>query len=60
MLTLADDIEELKNICACGRKATMNVRIDDRGARITAGEQVAIEGAVRYIQTCGRCFYDTP
>jgi thymidine kinase len=38
----------------------MNVRIDDRGARITAGEQVAIEGAVRYIQTCGRCFYDTP
>jgi thymidine kinase len=59
LLTLADDIEELKNICACGRKATMNVRIDDRGARITEGEQVAIEGAVRYIQTCGRCFYDS-
>jgi len=59
LLTLADDIEELKNICACGRKATMNVRIDDRGERITEGEQVAIEGTVRYIQTCGRCFYDT-
>jgi thymidine kinase len=59
LLTLADDIEELKNICACGRKATMNVRIDDRGTRITEGEQVAIEGAARYIQTCGRCFYDT-
>ena len=58
LLTLADDIEELKNICACGRKATMNVRIDDRGDRITEGEQVAIEGTVRYIQTCGRCFYD--
>ncbi len=57
LLTLADDIEELKNICACGRKATMNVRIDDRGDRITAGEQIAIEGNVRYIQTCGRCFY---
>jgi thymidine kinase len=57
LLTLADDIEELKNICACGRKATMNVRIDDRGERITEGEQVAIEGTVRYIQTCGRCFY---
>jgi len=60
LLTLADDIEELKNICACGRKATMNVRVDERGARITEGQQVAIEGAVRYIQTCGRCFYNTP
>jgi thymidine kinase len=58
LLTLADDIEELKNICACGRKATMNVRIDERGDRITEGEQVAIEGSVRYIQTCGRCFYE--
>jgi len=57
LLTLADDIEELKNICACGRKATMNVRIDERGERITDGEQIAIEGTVRYIQTCGRCFY---
>jgi thymidine kinase len=35
----------------------MNVRIDDNGGRITEGEQVAIEGQVRYIQTCGRCFY---
>src|ERR1700679_3047972 len=51
LLTLADDIEELKNICACGRKATMNVRIDDRGERITDGEQTANEGAERYIQT---------
>ena len=57
LLTLADDIEELKNICACGRKATMNVRIDERGGRVTEGEQVAIEGATRYIQTCGACFY---
>ncbi len=58
LLALADSIEELKNICTCGRKATMNVRIDEHGNRITEGEQVAIEGATRYIQTCGRCFYD--
>src|SRR3984885_11133284 len=57
LLALADDIEELKNICACGRKATMNVRLDDRGKRITDGDQIAIEGSVRYIQTCGACFY---
>lgn len=57
LLTLADSIEEIKTICACGRKATMNVRLDESGARITQGAQVAIEGEARYIQTCGRCFY---
>jgi thymidine kinase len=57
LLTLADSIEEIKTICACGRKATMNVRLDEAGKRITEGSQIAIEGEVRYIQTCGRCFY---
>jgi len=57
LLALADDIEELKTVCACGRKATMNVRVDDAGNRITEGEQIAIDGTARYIQTCGRCFY---
>ena len=57
LLALADSVEEIKTICACGRKATMNVRVDERGARITEGEQVAIEGVWRYLQTCGRCFY---
>lgn len=57
LLALADSIEEVKNICDCGRKATMNVRVDESGARITSGEQIAIEGATRYVQMCGRCFY---
>jgi thymidine kinase len=57
LLTLADSIEEVKNICSCGRKATMNVRVDEHGKRITTGEQVAIEGATRYVQLCGACFY---
>lgn len=57
LLTLADSIEEIKTICACGRKATMNVRVDESGKRITEGSQIAIEGETRYIQTCGRCFY---
>src|ERR1700738_58994 len=50
LLTLADSIEEIKTICSCGKKATMNVRIDDQGNRITTGEQIAIEGANRYVQ----------
>jgi thymidine kinase len=57
LLALADSIEEVKNICACGKKATMNVRVDDRGNRITTGDQIAIEGTVRYVQMCGKCFY---
>ena len=59
LLTLADSLEELKTICNCGRKATMNVRVDETGRRITAGEQIAIEGDVRYVQMCGSCFYET-
>ena len=58
LLALADDIEEIKTICACGTKATMNPRIDDAGHRITEGEQIAIDGTVRYVQRCGRCFYE--
>jgi thymidine kinase len=57
LLTLADSIEEIKNICPCGKKATMNVRIDEHGNRITTGEQIAIEGETRYVQLCGECFY---
>ena len=57
LLTLADSLEEIKNICSCGRKATMNPRFDADGKRITAGNQIAIEGPVVYRQMCGRCFY---
>ena len=57
LLTLADDIEELKNICACGKKATMNIRVDANGKRVIAGEQVAVGGNERYLHACARCFY---
>ncbi len=57
LLALADDIEEIKNICTCGKKATMNIRVDDHGKRIREGEQISIGGNERYRQACGRCFY---
>lgn len=61
LLTLADDLEEIKTICACGRKATMNIRVDDSGQRVREGEQVEIGGNNRYQQVCARCFYvETP
>lgn len=58
LLTLAEEIEELKTICACGKKATMNMRVDDKGEMVLDGAQVEIGGNDRYRQVCGRCFYN--
>ena len=57
LLTLADDLEELKTVCACGRKASMNLRFGADGGRVTDGEQVLIGGNDRYRAVCPRCFY---
>ena len=57
LLTLADSLEEVKNICMCGKKATMNPRVDERGNLVTSGDQIAIEGDVRYEPMCAKCFY---
>lgn len=57
LLTLADDLEEMKTICACARKASMNMRIDAAGRRVTEGEQVEVGGNERYRAVCPACFY---
>ena len=57
LLALAEDIQEIKAICACGRKSTMNLRLDEDGQRVHAGDQVLIGGNQRYRQACARCFY---
>lgn len=57
LLTLADDLEEMKTICACARKASMNLRVDDQGRRVKEGEQVVIGGNERYRAVCPDCFY---
>ena len=57
LLTLADDLEEMKTICACARKASMNLRIDAQGRRIEEGDQVLIGGNDRYRAVCPSCFY---
>jgi thymidine kinase len=57
LLTLAEDLEEIKTICACGRKATMNIRIGEDGKRLQHGAQIEIGGNNRYRQVCARCFY---
>jgi thymidine kinase len=58
LLGIADDLTELKTICHCGRKATMNLRVDQNGRAIKDGEQVEIGGNNRYLATCRRHFKD--
>ena len=57
LLTLADDLEEMKTVCRCGRKASFNMRVDDEGRRITEGAQVVIGGNERYEAVCPLRFY---
>jgi thymidine kinase len=57
LLTLADVVEEMRSICACARKATMNMRIDAMGRRVKEGAQVEIGGNERYRAVCPACFY---
>ena len=56
LLALADSLVELKAICGCGRKATMNLRVDDDGRAVAAGAQTEIGGNDRYIALCRRHF----
>lgn len=57
LLAIADQLIELKTICHCGKKATMNMRIDAHGKKITAGDQVAIGGNDLYVATCRQHFF---
>jgi thymidine kinase len=57
LLTLADDLEEMKTICACARKASMNLRVDAEGRRVKEGEQIFIGGNESYRAVCPNCFY---
>lgn len=56
LLGIADDLTELKAICYCGRKATMNLRVDQDGRAVREGDQVEIGGNDRYVATCRRHF----
>lgn len=58
LLALADSLIELKTICHCGRKATMNMRIDGKGRPIRDGKQVQIGGNERYQAVCRKHFHE--
>ena len=58
LLALADVLVELKAVCECGRKATMNLRVDAHGHAVAAGAQTEIGGNDRYVALCRRHFFE--
>ena len=56
LMELADSITEIKNVCACGSKATVNARLDANGNILTEGSQVFLGGNDSYIAMCHRCW----
>ncbi len=58
LLEIADSLTEIKTICSCGKKATVNVRMDSKGRIITEGEQILIGGNDTYTPMCYQCFIE--
>jgi thymidine kinase len=56
LLALADALIEIKSVCECGRKATMNLRVDGEGNAVREGAQKEIGGNERYVALCRRHF----
>ena len=56
LMELADSLTEIKTVCACGRKATVNARIDGSGRIVTEGAQVLLGGNDSYVAMCHKCW----
>ena len=56
LMELADSLTEIKTVCACGRKATVNARIDGSGRIVTEGAQVMLGGNDSYVAMCHQCW----
>ena len=56
LMELSDSLTEIKTVCACGRKATVNARLDEQGRVVTTGDQVLLGGNDSYIAMCHKCW----
>jgi thymidine kinase len=56
LLGIADALVELKAVCDCGRKSTMNLRVDETGRAVIDGAQTEIGGNDRYVAMCRKHF----
>ncbi|MEY4500946.1 MAG: thymidine kinase/deoxyuridine kinase [Pseudomonadota bacterium] len=58
LLGLADSLVELKAVCECGRKSTMNLRVDAKGRAVLKGAQTEVGGNDRYVALCRKHFME--
>ncbi|MBP5270111.1 MAG: thymidine kinase [Clostridia bacterium] len=58
LFEIAESITEIKSVCRCGRKATVNARLDDDGRVLFSGDQVCIGGNERYTAMCRKCWLE--
>jgi len=58
LFEVADSVAEIKTICTCGSKATVNARIDGDGRVVTEGSQVMLGGNDSYVAMCHRCYIE--
>lgn len=56
LFEIAESISEIKSVCRCGVKATVNARMDDAGNIVYSGEQVVLGGNDRYVAMCRKCW----
>ena len=56
LFEIAQSISEIKSVCTCGAKATVNARIDSNGRIVTEGSQVLIGGNDSYVAMCRKCW----
>ena len=56
LMEIADSFQEIKTICDCGKKATVNARINADGYIVTEGAQVVLGGNDSYIAMCHQCY----
>lgn len=56
LMEIADSISEIKTICSCGAKATVNMRVDKDGNVVTCGNQVVLGSNDQYISVCHKCY----
>ena len=56
LFEIAESISEIKSVCTCGAKATVNARIDSNGRIVTEGSQVLIGGNDSYVAMCRKCW----
>ena len=56
LFEVADSIAEIKTICECGSKATVNARLDANMNVVTEGSQVMIGGNESYVAMCHKCW----